>query len=950
MLQKALLAALGFFALTGAGTAHAQYDPALKWSTLDTPHFRLHFHNGEEQLAQRAARAAEAARSRLQLLLGPAPELTEVVLSDDTDSANGFATALFYPNVHLYAVPPDDLDELNDYDDYLWQLITHEYTHIVHLDDISGLPKLVNHVIGQMDVPNGVQPRWFIEGLAVFEETNLGAGGRSRSSLYEMTLRAQLLSGRLFRLDEASNDPTVYPRGATPYVYGSRFLAFLASEQGEPAIAAYSHEYGGRLIPFAYNASTEHTLGGSFTGLFERWQKAQTATLQHELDAIRQAPVTPVTRLTRAGDGTGQPQFVEGGKRLAYLYKGADKPPELRTVALDGSDDRRVLELPSADDLAISSDGRFAVIARAEVYREFNVYDDLWRIELASGSSTRLTHGLRAHGPSLSRDGTRIACSVNLPGARMGIAIVPADGGPSTFVYTAAEGDQVYTPRFSPDGKSLVFSLHHHATRDLVLLDLQTGEPRDLTDDAALDLEPSFSPSGEWVLFTSDRTGVYDIYALRLADGEVRQLTNVETGAFRPVLAADGHTLALDTFTSDGFDVGFTRVDLESAPPAPPSRDDRPEPAYQDDPSVTYPVRAYSVWPTILPKYWLPVLTVDAAGTALGVVTSGSDILGKHSWNLQAYWSFHGNEPGGFASYTNHTLYPAFTLSGSRALYFLAGGPPGTLERQTAADIAMDVPVSWIDRALHFDVDYSLRGYEPLPYVHHFVPDGPSPFIPRTGLAGSIGAGVSWGTARGSTNGISAEEGYTLHVGGRVAAPWLGGDFSYQEVTASGTAYLHMPWALHQVLALRLEGGTGGGDLLGRSLFVLGGVQGFDLVNAVLSGTTADPGLRGYPGGAFAGDHYVLGSAEYRTPIANLDRGFELVPLYLRRVHGALTFDVGEAAPVLTFAQLAPSVGGELNLDVEVGYQLPFTFRFGLARGLAEKGIWEFYLALGGGF
>ena len=770
MLHRALLVALGLCALTWAGTAQAQYDPAWRWYTLDTPHFRLHFHDGEEQLAQRAARRAEAARARLQNLLGPAPELTEVVLSDDTDFANGFATALFYPNVHLYAVPPDDLDELNDYDDYLWQLVTHEYTHIVHLDDISGIPKLVNHVIGQMDVPNGVQPRWFIEGLAVFEETNLGAGGRSRSSLYEMYLRAQLLGGRLFRLDEASNEPTVFPRGATPYVYGSRFLAFLAADQGEPALAAYAHQYGGRLIPFAYNASTEHTLGGPFTGLFERWQKAQTATLQHELDAIRAAPVTPVTRLTRGGDSTGQPQFVEGGKRLAYLYKGGDRPPEVRTVALDGSDDRRVLELPSADDLAISSDGRIAVLARAEVYREFNLYDDLWRINLASGSSTRLTKGLRAHGPALSPDGKTVACAVNLGASRMGIALVPADGGAPKIVYTAAEGDQVYTPRFSPDGNALVFSLHRNATRDLVLLDLKTGEPRDLTDDAALDLEPSFSPSGEWVLFASDRTGVYDIYALRVADGEVRQLTNVETGAFRPTLAADGHTLALDTFTADGFDVGFTRVDLDTAPPAPPSRDDRPKPPYKDDQTVTFPVRPYSVWPTILPKYWLPVVTVDAAGTALGVVTSGSDILGKHSWSLQAYWSFMGNEPGGSASYTNHTLYPAFTLSAARGLYFLAGGLPGTLERQTTPTWRWTCPSARIDRALHLDVDYSIRGYEPLPYVHHFVPDGPSPFIPRSGLAGSVGAGLSWGTARGSTNGISAEEGYTLHVGGRVPA------------------------------------------------------------------------------------------------------------------------------------------------------------------------------------
>lgn len=175
------LLALGL--VLAPGLAGAQYDPSFKWSTLETPHFRLHFHDGEEALAQHAARAAEAARARLLPLIGHAPELTEVVLSDDSDYANGFATALFYPNIHLYAAPPDDLDELNDYDDWLWVLIAHEYTHIAHLDDVRGIPRLVNRIFGELDVPNGAQPRWFIEGLAVYEESALSSGGRERGTL-----------------------------------------------------------------------------------------------------------------------------------------------------------------------------------------------------------------------------------------------------------------------------------------------------------------------------------------------------------------------------------------------------------------------------------------------------------------------------------------------------------------------------------------------------------------------------------------------------------------------------------------------------------------------------------------------------------------------------------------------------------------------------------------------
>jgi hypothetical protein len=60
------------------GTARgASFDPALTWRTLDTPHFHVTFHGGEEQLAEEAslvleylggddggARTSRSARSR----------------------------------------------------------------------------------------------------------------------------------------------------------------------------------------------------------------------------------------------------------------------------------------------------------------------------------------------------------------------------------------------------------------------------------------------------------------------------------------------------------------------------------------------------------------------------------------------------------------------------------------------------------------------------------------------------------------------------------------------------------------------------------------------------------------------------------------------------------------------------------------------------------------------
>ena len=152
--------------------AGAVSDPTLLWQTFETAHFRIHHHKGLEKVAKRVAEVAEDVHARLVGPMGWAPkEFTNIVLTDDTDFANGSATALPYNTVRLFVTAPDDLSPLNDYDDWQLELITHEYTHILHIDNISGLPSIVNAVLGKTLAPNQAQPRWIIEGLAVVHET-----------------------------------------------------------------------------------------------------------------------------------------------------------------------------------------------------------------------------------------------------------------------------------------------------------------------------------------------------------------------------------------------------------------------------------------------------------------------------------------------------------------------------------------------------------------------------------------------------------------------------------------------------------------------------------------------------------------------------------------------------------------------------------------------------------
>ena len=225
--------------------ALAQQDPRLQWRTLETPHFRIHFYQAMEPIARRVAVIAEHTVERLAApLQWRQSQVTQIVLRDSTDDANGSATAIPLNTLQLFVTAPEDLSVLEQYDDWLENLVTHEYTHILHADHISGVPAIVNAIIGKQWAPNQIQPRFILEGIAVFEESLHTRGGRLRSATWDSYLRADALARICFNLIRANPDSAllvgeqalaVAKRIKQPRALGDAHnnLGWLAAEQGQ---------------------------------------------------------------------------------------------------------------------------------------------------------------------------------------------------------------------------------------------------------------------------------------------------------------------------------------------------------------------------------------------------------------------------------------------------------------------------------------------------------------------------------------------------------------------------------------------------------------------------------------------------------------------------------------------------------------------------------------------
>jgi Tol biopolymer transport system component len=90
----------------------------------------------------------------------------------------------------------------------------------------------------------------------------------------------------------------------------------------------------------------------------------------------------------------------------------------------------------------------------------------------------------------------------------------------------------------SPDARRSAFT----ALGDVWLAD--RGEPRKLTDDPFVELDPGFWPDGDSIVFASERTGQFELWRLELRDGRTTQLTFGALQPRRPTVRPDGNAVA----------------------------------------------------------------------------------------------------------------------------------------------------------------------------------------------------------------------------------------------------------------------------------------------------------------------------------------------------------------------------------------------------------------------
>jgi len=233
--------------------------PELDWKTLETEHFKIHFHQGTERSAREAAEVAEYVYEPITDLYDFKPDKkTEIVIKDVDDYSNG--AAYFFENlIEIWAKPLDY--DLRGSHRWIQDVVSHEFTHIVQLgksmrygdkllgayiqklgyedekrdDVLYGYP---NEIISYPISPGVSIPLWLAEGTAqhMYDELFFDYW----DSIRDMLLRDKIINDKLFTFNQMNSFGKCGMGNELVYNFGYSLVEYISENYGDSSLKKIS--------------------------------------------------------------------------------------------------------------------------------------------------------------------------------------------------------------------------------------------------------------------------------------------------------------------------------------------------------------------------------------------------------------------------------------------------------------------------------------------------------------------------------------------------------------------------------------------------------------------------------------------------------------------------------------------------------------------------------------
>ncbi|WP_290722653.1 hypothetical protein [Fibrobacter sp. UBA2449] len=450
-------------------------------------------------------------------------------------------------------------------------------------------------------IPFTLQPLWFAEGTAQFESSRMGFDAWDTHR--DMLLRIAALNDSLLPLEymhDFSDNSLFAELG--PYTQGFSLVRYIAEHYGEDAVPKIWTELS-KLYRVTLDGALKKVLGISEKELYEAWKKEITEAYKAQKDSL--GPLVEGTKIT--ADAFWQDFPVVAGKHLYGVsnfggpwFDGAvfKMPLEPDSSAADSTakEDEKIdgieigqisIEEETDEDSTINIGDYAKSGFRAKkpwFDKGIDVYDAPEKgpilayvtfqnrdkdghahFDIAVSDTNKnkltLTHLVDAVYPAFSPKGNEVAFVRREPySTRFVLSKVPFTADFSE--YTAEDPIDIYvpdakfryyniySPKYSPDGKRIAFSFFDDVHRGIAVIDADGKNMKVVSTEGYDERDVNWIDDSK-IVFASNRNGIFNLIEKNIDTGYERPLTNVVGGAFTPVLAGD--TLYFTQYDKDGF-------------------------------------------------------------------------------------------------------------------------------------------------------------------------------------------------------------------------------------------------------------------------------------------------------------------------------------------------------------------------------------------------------------
>jgi len=911
---------------------NATYAPSLKWHTLETEHFLIHYHTGLKPAADEIARLTPTVHKEVTEFFNWIPkEKTHIVLSNQSEKPNGSASVLPYNRIELLMSPPSDVSGLEDYQNWRALLLKHEYVHIVSLDKAADLPLDARGIMGRyfLFFPNTFLPRWISEGMATFIETdNQLQTGRGQSSYYRGLMRNELLHG-FKSLNQINQKRSEWPSGMGYYLYGVYFYNFIRDTYGEEKISEFVEKYSAFPIPYFINVVSKQTFGKNTFALWDEFEVYLKNIFAAELNRLHSAQQTQTQNLSNSGYFSGFSQVSNG--KLYYIRSNRETLKVLVERDIASNKEKIITYIRQQDYIFPQSfdthPDNGILIPLLQKYENFQASFDLYQINPKTGQKIRLTKNRRYIRAAWNQKGDKIVALANSD-SKHKLDLLDAKGRLIKTLWTGKPGVTINAFDWSPVENKLIVSIFT-ATKgwNLSIFNLENARWYDVSNNASIETYPQFNYAGNKIIYNADYNGIYNAYQLDLMSQKITQLTNSKTIALFPVMDEINHKLYFTELDKNGFNLKVASPQQQQIYEynIPKQTSAFLQTPNDINKTITTPTKPYSGFRYLTPTWWLPVYVSDNNQSSLGFFTRSSDPLNWHNYAAQMLFDSKNQEFRWNLTYLNQKNAIYYSINSRREAF-----NSKFLERQETESTAMLIRP-------YIKQDYSWNFFSSIQYIQTQFS------IPDTSLNLRIDelnfiSGVSLDTTSKNLLAVFDHDGIKANISYEVNEIDTRIEQHSRILLYGGIFSPPLKHAVFEASGTLVAAGNNA-----RKTF-LGGTEVNRFSGSEFGKNTFS--LSGYALNRFINTNMQKLSVKLHYPLFYPDTGFMRPPLGVNRL---ILNMIAEQARIGTFRNInaqpwLSSIASELNIKANFGFgRYPFDITAGIAKGLGEWGETTFY-------